>query len=514
MGDRVLPNNSQGKKQIEDHRRNFKFSNNKTFVTACNDSLNAKTLNVNFVCVTCGKCVLNDNHDMCVLHYINGVNSRTRQLIVVPISTREHTQTVNQSVATSYKKTVATNSTVKKPRNIIRKIYEQVSKTCSWWYPKFTPPEYKWKPKSTIGNVNLNASMPLGNESRNANILEHMTPRCSTLSNTTLSSNSFAAHLVQGSITIKRVYYVEWLNHNLFSVGQFCDADLEVAFRKSTCYIRDLKGNDLLTGSRGTDLYSITLQDTTSPNPICLMAKATSSQAWLWHGRLSHLNIDTINLLSKYNIVTGLPKLNSSKIIFVLLVSWGKVFNKRTRVIFETIHVNFDELPQMVSDHVISDPIPQCTTTVLERDSLCPDPQSQENVHQAAEIITTSNELDLLFSPMFDALLNGTTLVVSIHLAQLLVELSAVVHCVPAHKIIFAPVAHLEAVQLFIVYAAHKSFTVYQMDVKTAFLYGPLKEEVYVNQPDRFVDPYHPDQVYHLKKALYGLKVLLIQLYS
>ncbi|GKG02369.1 hypothetical protein Tco_0310005, partial [Tanacetum coccineum] len=85
--------------------------------------------------------------------------------------------------------------------------------------------------------------------------------------------------LVQGTITIKRVYYVKGLNHNLFSVGQFYDADLEVAFRKSTCYIRDLKGNDLLTGSRGTDLYSITLHDSTSPNPICLMAKATSSQA-------------------------------------------------------------------------------------------------------------------------------------------------------------------------------------------------------------------------------------------
>nr|GEU79539.1 integrase, catalytic region, zinc finger, CCHC-type, peptidase aspartic, catalytic [Tanacetum cinerariifolium] len=65
--------------------------------------------------------------------------------------------------------------------------------------------------------------------------------------------------LVQGTVTIKRVYYVKGLNHNLFSVGQFCDADLEVAFQKSTCYIRDLKGNDLLTGSRGTDLYSITL---------------------------------------------------------------------------------------------------------------------------------------------------------------------------------------------------------------------------------------------------------------
>nr|GFC38615.1 retrovirus-related Pol polyprotein from transposon TNT 1-94 [Tanacetum cinerariifolium] len=70
----------------------------------------------------------------------------------------------------------------------------------------------------------------------------------------------------------------------------------------------------------------------------------------------------------------------------------------------------------------------------------------------------------------------------------------------------FAPVVRLEAVRLFIVYAAHKSFTVYQMDVKIAFPYGPLKEEVYVNQPDGFVDPYHPDKVYRLKKALYGLK--------
>nr|GEZ13070.1 Gag-Pol polyprotein [Tanacetum cinerariifolium] len=70
----------------------------------------------------------------------------------------------------------------------------------------------------------------------------------------------------------------------------------------------------------------------------------------------------------------------------------------------------------------------------------------------------------------------------------------------------FAPVARLEVVRLFIAYAAHKSFTVYQMDVKTTFLYGPLKEEVYVNQRNGFVDPYHPDKVYRLKKALYGLK--------
>ncbi|GJU36400.1 hypothetical protein Tco_1184754 [Tanacetum coccineum] len=90
LEDKVKHNNSKGKKQqVEDHRRNFKFSYNKTSVIVCNDSLNAKTSNVNFVCVTYGKCVLNDNHDMCVLHYINGMNSRTKMPMVVPISTRE-----------------------------------------------------------------------------------------------------------------------------------------------------------------------------------------------------------------------------------------------------------------------------------------------------------------------------------------------------------------------------------------------------------------------------------------
>nr|GEY31457.1 hypothetical protein [Tanacetum cinerariifolium] len=70
----------------------------------------------------------------------------------------------------------------------------------------------------------------------------------------------------------------------------------------------------------------------------------------------------------------------------------------------------------------------------------------------------------------------------------------------------FAPVARLEAIRIFLAYAAHKNMVVYQMDVKTAFLNGNLREEVYVSQPDRFVDPDNPNHVYKLKKALYGLK--------
>nr|GEY15674.1 retrovirus-related Pol polyprotein from transposon TNT 1-94 [Tanacetum cinerariifolium] len=119
--------------------------------------------------------------------------------------------------------------------------------------------------------------------------------------------------LVQENITINKVYYVEGLNHNLFLVGQFCDADLEVAFWKSTCFVRDLQGNYLLIGNRGSDLYTISLQELTSSTPLCLMAKASLTQAWLWNRRLFHLNFDYINLLSKKDVAIGLPKLKIIK---------------------------------------------------------------------------------------------------------------------------------------------------------------------------------------------------------
>ncbi|GKA01050.1 retrovirus-related pol polyprotein from transposon TNT 1-94, partial [Tanacetum coccineum] len=102
-------------------------------------------------------------------------------------------------------------------------------------------------------------------------------------------------------------------NHNLFLVGQFCDADLEVAFRKSTCFVRDLQGNDLLTGNHGSDLYIISIKETTSSTPIYFMAKASPTQAWLCHQRLSHFNFDYINLLSNKVVMIGLPKLKYAK---------------------------------------------------------------------------------------------------------------------------------------------------------------------------------------------------------
>nr|GEX93887.1 retrovirus-related Pol polyprotein from transposon TNT 1-94 [Tanacetum cinerariifolium] len=119
--------------------------------------------------------------------------------------------------------------------------------------------------------------------------------------------------VVIGSMTIKKVFYVEGLGHNLFSVGQFCNKGLEVAFRKSTCFVRNENGVDLLTGDHSSNLYTISFNEIASNSSNCLLAKASSLQSWLWHPRLSHLNFATINNLVKNNLVRGLPKIKLEK---------------------------------------------------------------------------------------------------------------------------------------------------------------------------------------------------------
>ncbi|GJV99402.1 retrovirus-related pol polyprotein from transposon TNT 1-94, partial [Tanacetum coccineum] len=608
--------------------------------------------------------------------------------------------------------------------------------------------------------------------------------------------------LVQGNITINMVYYVE-----------------------------DLQGNDLLAGNRGSDLYIISLQETTSSTPICLMAKASPTQAWLWHRRLSHINFDYINVLSKKDVVIGLPKLKyvkdqlcsscevskakrssfktktvpSSKgqlnLLYMdlcgpigteflnktldaffkeegikhqtstprtpeqngiverqnrtlveaawtmLLASklplffWAEaiatacytqnrsiiirthekmtyhiindrkpsikhlqifgctcyltrdgenldkmkqkgdscilvgystqskgyhVYNKRARLIVESIHLRFYEIKEMSETSVANDTsglVPQ-RQKVSDYDNSNPIPQLQHVYPSADTTALSQQELDLFFGPLYDEFFNAGTSRVNksssltnnstqpdttptiniqsskepttttnvnaeennnnqaedaqfqqdefinpfytpireiIESSSLRGNLSKPVQtrrqlatdpemCMFAltvstaepktikeamidsawikamqeelhqfdklqvweliDKLIgknviklkwlwknkkdedqnvirnkarlvakgyaqeegidfeesFALVARLEAVWIFVAYVAHKSFPIYQMDVKTEFLNGPLKEEVYVAQLNGFVEPDHPEKVYRLRKALYGLK--------
>ncbi|GJV63453.1 hypothetical protein Tco_1474281 [Tanacetum coccineum] len=233
MKDKVVPNISQvkyKKTEVEDHHRISSISNQTKSVTECNDSLKSRTSNVNVFCATCRKCVFNSNHDACVSKYLNDVNART-----------------------------------KKPKNsksYYRILYEKTSKAWKWWIEQQCPSGYKWVPKTKMKwvpkvrneTMKKRVSFAIDNASRITNVLKLTNNLGSNLSCIPSSSNSLADcithpihYLVQGNITINRVYYIEGLNYNLFSVGQFCDADLEVAFQKSTCFVRDLQGNDLLT---------------------------------------------------------------------------------------------------------------------------------------------------------------------------------------------------------------------------------------------------------------------------
>ncbi|GJV89718.1 retrovirus-related pol polyprotein from transposon TNT 1-94 [Tanacetum coccineum] len=118
---------------------------------------------------------------------------------------------------------------------------------------------------------------------------------------------------VIGDSMISRVYYMEGLGHNLFFVRQFCDSDLEVAFRKNSCYVQDKDGVELIKGSRGSNLYTISVEDMMKSSPICLLSKASKNKSWLWHRRLNHLNFGTINDLARKDLVRGLPRLKFEK---------------------------------------------------------------------------------------------------------------------------------------------------------------------------------------------------------
>ncbi|KAI3707459.1 hypothetical protein L6452_25998 [Arctium lappa] len=119
--------------------------------------------------------------------------------------------------------------------------------------------------------------------------------------------------VVHENLTIKKVSYVEGLGHNLFSIGQFCDKDLEVNFKAKTCSIRTGEGKELLVGSRKSNLYTINLSKVQADNQVCLLSKASMQQSWLWHRRLSHLNFRYINKLVSGKLVKGLPELKYEK---------------------------------------------------------------------------------------------------------------------------------------------------------------------------------------------------------
>nr|GEU40005.1 retrovirus-related Pol polyprotein from transposon TNT 1-94 [Tanacetum cinerariifolium] len=457
--------------------------------------------------------------------------------------------------------------------------------------------------------------------------------------------------VVIGSIMIKKVYYVEGFGHNLFSVRQFCDNGLEVAFRKSTCFVRNEDGVDLLTGDRSSNLYTISLKEVASSSSTCLLAKASSSQSWLWHQRLSHFNFATINNLVKKILVkfknktlakffdefgisqqfsaARMPQQNgiverrnrtlveaartmltfanlptflwaesiatacftqnyliihkcfdktpyelinkrkpNIKFFYVfgcrcyllndyedvgklkakgdigVFIGYSKesvtfrIYNKRTlSQVNEASKKDLEDLFQDFYDEYFdSSKIMKSSTTNVETSineevfhEVSKSFQGEsalsslnDDVKQSPEEVilpqTNSQSLSINMIPNGDEVSTSHN-VLNERLEDAYFDTSTSFHYPsnvqtfyqpyphekkwtknhPLHKIIGDPKSSVRT-------RGQLDFTVYQMDVKTAFLNGILKEEVYVGQPPGFVSKQYPDHVYALDKALYGLK--------
>nr|GEZ63231.1 retrovirus-related Pol polyprotein from transposon TNT 1-94 [Tanacetum cinerariifolium] len=408
--------------------------------------------------------------------------------------------------------------------------------------------------------------------------------------------------------------------------------DLEVAFRQHTCFIRNLDGVDLLTGSRENYLYTLSLQDMMASSPIYLLSKASKTKSWLWHHRLSNMNFGAINHVAKQGLVRGLPKLKFEKDHLCSACAMGKSTKKSHKPKSKDTHqeklylLNMDlcgpmrvesvngknvdpHAPEVIAliakvippvqakstdvvednidievVHIRNDPlfgvsIPEVTSaqsssTVSPQTIVQPDHQIPQHISKWTKDHPLDNIIGQLFRPVstrlqlyeqapfcyYDAFLSlvepktyKDALTQSCLIEAIQEELNEferlkVCELVPRpDKVMvitlkwiykvkldelggilknkarlvargyrqeegidfeesFAPIARLEAIRIFLAYTAHKNMVVYQMDMKTAFLNGNLREEVYVSQPDGFVDQDNPNHVYKLKKALHGLK--------
>ncbi|GJV57100.1 integrase, catalytic region, zinc finger, CCHC-type containing protein [Tanacetum coccineum] len=504
------PSSRSEKNKVEAQHRKLKSSTNKNnHVLDCNVDIKNVALSLNFenVCLSCNECLSSTNHDACVVKYLNDIVEIFLWYLDSGCSkhmTRQHDKLIN----------------------FVSKFIGTVR----------------------FGNDHFAAIIGYGD-------------------------------LQIGNILISWVYYVEGLGPNLFSIGKFCDSDLEVAFRKHICFVPNLEGVDLLSGSYGSNLYTISMEDMMKSSPICLLSKASKTKSWLWHRRLSHLNFSTINQLAKEGLVKGLPKLKYAKdhscsacqmedvgITHQMLVArtpqqsgvversnrmlveaartmlifskspedLGKlkpksyigifigyspskkayqIYNKCTRLIMETIHVQFDELTQMASKQLSLGLELQTLTSRHISSGIVPNQAASTSAKPPLK-----NDLDMIFQSMFDEYFKPLLSIISTTISATtlppqdttgtssttidqdvaspkfdsdtftnpfapLVSSSADSSSRHVERIdfeeSFAPVARIEVIRIFIAYATHKTMTVYQMDVNIAFLNGVLKEEVY-----------------------------------
>ncbi|GJT27638.1 retrovirus-related pol polyprotein from transposon TNT 1-94 [Tanacetum coccineum] len=320
-------------------------------------------------CVKCNGCMLSDNHDLCVLDFINNVNARNKSKSVKQSSKRKvwkptgkvftnigyiwrptgRTFTIVGNACPLTRITTTTEVPLRKPTALENETPKPVVTLV-----------YSRKPRKSKTNVPVSKSkvVQIVLWYLDSSCSKHMTRDRSQLTNfvnkflgTVKFENDHMAKILGygdyhiGNVTISRVYYVEGPGHNLFFVGQFCDSNLKVAFHQHTCFIQNLECVDLLTGSQDNNLYTFSPRDMMTSSPICLLSKVSKTKSWLWHR-------------------------------------------------------HFDELTAMASEHSSSGPGLHEITPVTITSGLVPNhPPSTPFVPPSR------NDWDILFQPMFDELL-------------------------------------------------------------------------------------------------------------
>nr|GEW97927.1 hypothetical protein [Tanacetum cinerariifolium] len=559
--------------EVEEHHGNLLLSKNKKHMSsACNNAnLDSQNVISKVVCAMCKQCLIFVNHDVCLLNYANDKTSCAKK------------QKANVSIIENQKKQKPKVKKTKKVRFIERLATLKPSKPRSF---------LRWSPTGRMFDL------------KDSGCSKHMTGNLKLLINfvwkffgTVRFGNEHVAAILGfgdlqwGNILITMVYFVKGLGHNLFSVGQFRDSDLEVAFRRNTCFIRNLEGlpkfkyhkehlcssyeqgkskrashppkpipnsrqrlhllhMDLCSPMRVASINGkrvVKRRNQTSVEAARTMLIFSRAPLFLWaeaiatacftqkrsiiHRRFNKTPYELINsrkpdisflhvfraLCYPKNDCEDIGKLGAKGDIgFFIGYSADscayRVYNRRTKKVIETINVSFDELSVMGFEQRSSKPGLQSMAFGQISSGL--------DLTYAPSTITTQQptkgESDLLFKAMYDDYIGGQPSADSrsVPAAQAQQNVKgamtgpAWIESMQEELLQFKrmDVWIMEAIRIFLAYDAHKSFTMFQIDVKTAFLHGSLKEDVYVCQPEGFIDADHPSHVYKLKKALYGLK--------
>ncbi|GJR08715.1 retrovirus-related pol polyprotein from transposon TNT 1-94 [Tanacetum coccineum] len=336
--------------KVEEHHRNLLLSKKmKHMSSECNNvKLAIQNVKSKVVCAMCKQCLISANHDACVLNYVNDMNSRGKK----------------QKPKVWKPKNVGSNVRLASPKPMKPRTYLR-------WSPTGRSFDLTGKIIES-SNVESHSDCSNGDNACTSNPQE---PKSKWFPNFTLS---LAGH--SNLFMVRRLGMFKAHDRKSEASNKFClevlGNYLEVAFRKNTCFVRNLEGVDLLKGSRTINLYTINLHEMASASPICLMARATSTKSWLWHQRLSYLNFDTIYDLARNDLVTGLPKFKYHKEhlcpsyigklgakgdigFFIGYSAYScayRVYNRRTKKMIETMNVTFNELSAMAFEQSSSKP--------------------------------------------------------------------------------------------------------------------------------------------------------------